>query len=181
VSLLSRFLGRKQEQPNDEGPLAEQLERRQLMETVQKLARSQAKLALRVEELDGKIEGGFADLGNRLDDLALPASADDTDWGELLDAVDLLCEAVHQAGPGSPLAEGLTGVRARLERFLAQQGIERLTAEGQSPDGRLFRVVGSQPSPVLAEGVVTRVVRAAAVRGQQVLREGEVIVAGRSA
>ena len=180
MSLFARLFARRQPEP-DAAAGAEPETQQLLAETLQKLARSQAKLAMRVEELDSKIEGGFSDLGRRLEQLGRSSSVDAASWDELLDAVDLLHEAARQAGAGSPLSEGLAGVRARLERFLARQGIERLTAEGQSPDGRLFRVVGSQPEAALAEGVVARVVRAAVVRGGKVLREGEVIVARRSA
>ena len=52
---------------------------------------------------------------------------------------------------------------------------------GEAPDGRLFRVVGAEPSAALPEGVVARVVRAAVLRGDEILREGEVIVTRRSA
>jgi molecular chaperone GrpE (heat shock protein) len=154
---------------------------RELLESVQRLTRAQAKLAMRVEELDNKVEGGFADLGARLSDARKPASPQDVDWDELLDAVDVLAAAVHHADGNPALAQGLEGVLAKIERFLAQLGIERRAPAGAPPDGRLFRVVGAEPSAALPEGVVARVVRAAVLRGDQVLREGEVIVTRRTA
>jgi molecular chaperone GrpE (heat shock protein) len=164
----------------DEGPAPAQ-DRRELLDAVQRLTRTQAKLAMRVEELDSKVEGGFADLTGRLAGVTQPASADDIEWDGLLDAVDALAAAIHHADGNPALAEGLTGVLARVERFLTQVGIERRAPAGEAPDGQLFRVVGAEPAPGLPDGVVARVVRAAVLRGDQVLREGEVIVTRRTA
>jgi hypothetical protein len=47
---------------------------------------------------------------------------------------------------------------------------------GIAPDGRHFRVVGVQPQPGDPEGLIARVVRAAVLQGEQVVREGEVLV-----
>jgi molecular chaperone GrpE (heat shock protein) len=154
---------------------------RELLDSLQRLTRAQAKLAMRVEELDNKVEGGFADLGARLTEARKPASPQDGDWDQLLDAMDVLAAAVHHAEGNPALAQGLLGVLAKMERFLAQRGIDRRAPAGDAPDGRLFRVVGAEPSAALPEGVVARVVRAAVLRGDQVLREGEVIVTRRTA
>jgi hypothetical protein len=66
-------------------------------------------------------------------------------------------------------------VVARLEAFLANSGLTRLAPLGELPDGRLFRVVGNQTHSTLPEGSVARVIRAAVVRGEQLIREGEAI------
>jgi molecular chaperone GrpE (heat shock protein) len=153
---------------------------REILDGLQKLTRVQAKLAMRVEELDSKLEGGFTDLRAGLEEVR-PASADDLDWAELLDALDLLAEAARQASAQPALSEGLAAVIARIDRFLSQAGIERLAVSGEAPDGRLFRVVGAETSAALPEGVVARVVRAAVLRGDEILREGEVIVSRRTA
>jgi hypothetical protein len=148
-----------------------------LLDAVLKSSRAQARLALQVEDVDRKLEGGLAELRGSLFSRqgAAPGSAveDEPRWEELLEALDLLDEATRVAD--SALAPGLAGVAARLEGFLAHSGLTRLAPMGAPPDGRLFRVVGNQIHPTLPEGAVARVVRAAVVRGEQLFREGEVI------
>jgi molecular chaperone GrpE (heat shock protein) len=155
---------------------------RELADVLQKIARVQAKQGLRLDELDSKIEEGFADLRAQIGDSRPPTAADEITWDELLDAPDALEEAARLAEQESPaVASGLREVVARIERFLSGVGISRRAAAGGSSDGHLFRVVGAEPSAGLPDGVVARVVRAAVVRGEEILREGEVIVARRSA
>ncbi|KFE62429.1 hypothetical protein DB31_4139 [Hyalangium minutum] len=148
-----------------------------LAEAVQKSARAQARWGLQLEELERKLEGGFADLRSALlSSLSAPPGAPSQvapEWSELLDALDLLEEAIRLADPA--LAPGLKGVVARLERSLSHAGMTRVAPLGQLPDGRLFRVVGTEPRPGLAEGSIARVVRAAVLRGGALLREGEAI------
>jgi hypothetical protein len=149
-----------------------------LLDSVQKSSRAQARLALHVEDLERKLEGGLAELRGSLSALRGRAAGDSPGvgprWDELLDALDLLGEATLLAD--GALASGLAGVAARLERFLAQAGLSRLAPLGQPPDGRLFRIVGTQPHPSLVEGAVVRVVRAAVLRGEHLVREGQVII-----
>jgi molecular chaperone GrpE (heat shock protein) len=148
-----------------------------LLEAVQKSSRAQARLALQVEELERKLEGGFTEWRDSLaaQKAAAPGAAPDTElrWEELLDSRDLLEEAARLSDPF--LASGLVGVTDRLDRFLAQAGLRRLAPVGQPPDGRLFRVVGTQPNPSLSDGVIARVIRAAVLRGEHLVREGEAI------
>ena len=149
-----------------------------LLEAVQKSSRAQARLALQVEDLDRKLEGGLAELRGALSSRegtapSLSAGPEPL-WDALLDALDLLDEATRLADPA--LAPGLAGVSDRLVRFLAHSGLTRLAPLGHQPDGRLFRVVGTQPYPSnLVEGDVLHVVRAAVLRGEHLVREGEVI------
>lgn len=145
-----------------------------LLEAVQKSARAHARLSLQVEDLDRKLEGGLAELRASLSSQkSVAAPPAELPWGELLDALDLLDESTHLAD--AALAPGLAGVVTRLERFLGAAGLTRLAPLGHPPDGRLFRVVGTQPHPHLPEGSISRVVRAAALRGEHLVREGEVI------
>lgn len=147
-----------------------------LLEAVQKSSRAQARLALQVEDLDRKLEGGLAEWrsASAQKSAATGLSAGpEPRWEDLLDALDLLDEATRLADPA--LAPGLAGVTDRLVRFLAHSGLTRLAPLAQPPDGRLFRVVGTQPYPSLVEGDVVRVVRAAVLRGEHLVREGEVI------
>lgn len=148
-----------------------------LLEALQKSARAQARVTLQVEDLDRKLEGGLAELRSSLASRQGPApgglSEPGPHWNELLDALDLLEEAVRLAEPAS--AAGLAGVMTRLTRFLEHSGLTRLSPLGQPPDGRFFRVVGTEPHPTLAEGSVVRLVRAAVLREGRLLREGEAI------
>jgi hypothetical protein len=134
-------------------------------------------VALQVEDLDRKLEGGLAEWRGALSSMKSSFSGVPTGagarWDELLDALDLLDEAVRLADP--MLAPGLAGVTERLGRFLAHAGLTRLALLGHPPDGRLFRIVGTQPHPSLAEGVIARVVRAAVLQGEHLVREGEAI------
>jgi molecular chaperone GrpE (heat shock protein) len=148
-----------------------------LAEALQKSARAQARLALQVEDLDHKLEGGLAELRSSLSSRngAAPGVSSGTEprWNELLDALDLLEEAIRLADP--PSASGLEGVKSRLVSFLEHSGLTRMAPLGQPPDGRFFRVVGTEPHPNLAEGAVVRLVRAAVLREGHLLREGEAI------
>lgn len=137
-----------------------------LLDAIQKSSRSQTRLALQVEDLEHKLEGGLAELRGSLSSLrdAAPGnpSGREPPWDELLDALDLLEEASRVAADAA-LASGILGVAARIERFLTSFRITRLTSLGHLPDGRLFRIVGTQPHPHFAEGAMARVVRAAAL------------------
>jgi molecular chaperone GrpE (heat shock protein) len=148
-----------------------------LLEAVQKSSRAQARLALQIEDLDRKLEGGLAEWRNSSAQKSAAtglSAGPEPLWENVLDALDLLDEATRLADPA--LAPGLAGVTDRLVRFLAHSGLTRLAPLGHQPDGRLFRVVGTQPYPSnLVEGDVIRVVRAAVLRGEHVVREGEVI------
>jgi molecular chaperone GrpE (heat shock protein) len=153
----------------------------ELLEATHRLARAQARQGARLEEMEGKLEAGFQDLRAVVGTLAAPAATDQLRWDDLLDAMDALEEAVALAGSVPELAQGLRQVLHRLERFAAQAEISRKRPVGSAPDGRLFRVVGTEEAPAVAEGAVARVVRAAVLRGTRVLREGEVIINRRSA
>lgn len=150
----------------------------ELGETVQKLLRAQARLGLKLEEIERKLEGGLEDLRG-----ALPrAEKQSAEAGltDVLDAIDLLCEVKGQPTLPPDCAAGLAGVVARLDRALAQAGLLRYGEVGQPADGARFRIVGTEDLSDLAEGVVTRLVRHAAMRGPLLIREGEVLVNRRS-
>lgn len=150
-----------------------------LAEAEARAARAQARLALRLDELERKVEGGFADLRALLKEVATrPATPASLRWDDLLDALDRIEDAGRAvdraAAPG--FAEGLDAVIEKLERFLAQAGMARRSTRGVPPDGRLFRVVGTEPTAEVPVGTIARVVRAAVLAGERVVREGEVIV-----
>ena len=84
-------------------------------------------MAMRLEELEGKLEAGFQDLRAVVDHPGRrprfpPISCA---WDDLLDAMDALEEAVALAGGVPELAQGLRQVLVRLERFAAQAEISR--------------------------------------------------------
>lgn len=147
----------------------------ELADAVQKLARAQARLGLKVDDLNAKVDGGFSVLQTSL--IAQAAQPKAPEWDELFDAMDLLDTVARgpEAGAHAALAEGLGGVLDRLTRLLARLSLERAAPTGGVPDGRLFRVVGNRHDPSLPEGAVSHVVRAAVLRGGQLVREGEVL------
>ena len=150
----------------------------ELHEAVQKVGRSLARTLARLEALESKVEGGFSDL--RSSAPASPGVAPSFD--EVLDAMDLLEEACRTLeGTGSvQAAQGLRGVVDRLQRFLVQAGLTRVATPSAVLDGRLFRVVGVVERQDLADGTPAQVVRAAALAGGRVIREGEVLINRRS-
>jgi molecular chaperone GrpE (heat shock protein) len=147
-----------------------------LADAVQKIARAQARMSLKLDDVEGKLEAGLQELRQQQ-----KQGNDDDDDGldPVLDAVDLLEEAARTArrGGDETLATGIAGIGARLSTFLGDAGVSRVGAAGVPPDPRLFRVVGTEPGH--PAGVVTRVVRAAVLSGDKVLREGEVLIAAR--
>ncbi len=149
-----------------------------LLELVQKTARAQSKLALSLENVDQKLEGGLSELRGSIAALSLPSAARTLDFTDLLDALDLLDEAARSsAEPG--LREGLERISSRLEGFLERQGVRRVCREGVPADGKLFRVVGTRLEPEQPEGLIAQVVRAAVFQGDQLIREGEVLTTRR--
>lgn len=175
-SFIERLLGRPEPAPEraDEPPAWAQ----ELADQLQKGVRAQARVGLRVDEVERKLEAGFADLRDGMQGLAASgARPEELDWDPLLDALDLLDQAARSARSRSvELADGLDGVRLRIEQFLRQTGISRVSPDGRPPDGRCFRVVGTLARPDLAEGTVARTIRAAVLQGERLLREGEVLV-----
>ena len=152
----------------------------ELLEATQKLARAQAKQGARVESLESRLDAGFTDLRSRAAAAAPPSPLN---FDDLLDALDALDAAVTgvAAGPdridgSAPLAAGLRSVGERVQRFVTRAGLQRLAEVGAPPDGRYFRVVGEVCVPGLPKGVVARVVRAAVLQRERVLREGEVLI-----
>lgn len=175
MEFWKRLLGRKpsvaRTEPAPPQPAAWDLE---LLEQMQKLGRSNARLSLRVEDLEKKVEGGFAELRGHL---TTPRPTDQQRPDELFDALDALDEACLNTRQLQPeLADGLDRVARRLEQVALKQTYVRIRPHGQSPDGRLFKVVGGLFAPELAPGLVARVVRAAiTARDGSTVREGEVL------
>jgi molecular chaperone GrpE (heat shock protein) len=75
----------------------------------------------------------------------------------------------------------LAGVTERLERFLDGSGLSRRAAASAPLDGKVFRVVGTVERTDLPDGSPVEVVRAAALAGDRLVREGEVLVNRRPA
>jgi molecular chaperone GrpE (heat shock protein) len=172
-----RFVRQEQVAPQPAGPAPGR--DAEILEAIQKSARVQAKLSTRLEALESKIEGGFTELRAATGAGASMASARASiRWDDLLDAMDLLEAAVRsiRASEAREAAEGLQGILSRLGRFLGQAGLVRVGAPERLGDGKLFRVVGTERVPDLADGAIARLVRSAVLEGDRVVREGEVIV-----
>jgi molecular chaperone GrpE (heat shock protein) len=153
----------------------------EIVEASRKSARAQTKLALKVEELERKVEAGFAELRSSARRSG-PEDHAPGDHADLFDALDLLDEAAAavQEGRLEGVAEGLRGIGARLEHALRCARLSRLAPLGTRPDGARFRVVGTEEHAAYPEGAIVRVVRAAIVSGDSLVREGEVLVNRRS-
>jgi molecular chaperone GrpE (heat shock protein) len=115
----------------------------------------------------------IAQIRSALDALAAAPANDPT---PLLDAIDDLERAADAIGEGhvDGASEGLRRVSERLGGMVARQGLRRVGTKGEPIDGKLFRVVGAEGSP-FAAGAIARVVRAAVVRGGDLVRMGDVI------
>ncbi len=160
-----------------------------VLDSLQKVARLQARQSAQVQELEGKLEAGFSDLRGLLTKVVAQRQAAPARWNELLDAADALDEAVLHAertGQGG-LTEGLRGVAARIGQFLAQSEVRRLSPLGEPPDPACFRVVGTiegntalgAANAAHEDGCIAQVIRAAVLEGNRVLREGEVLIVRR--
>lgn len=149
---------------------------REFLDALQKVARSQARTAARVESLEAKLEGGFAELRGAVATAGARAESPRLDL--VLDALDVLDEARRAllAAGQAPSERGLAGVSERLERFLAASRLTRLVVADEPLDGRVFRVIGTLDRPDLPAGTPVEVVRAAVLSGDRVVREGEVLV-----
>jgi len=170
LTQLQESLRAVQEKLDEPSPIEAQVQ--ELTELVQKSTRAQSRLGLRLEELERKIEGGFTELRTR----APAPSRADLRWDDLLDALDLLDEAAAAVADQS-VRTGLGAIGERLVRQLTLGGITRLGRAEGPVDGRRFRVVGTEDCEGVPPRSVVRVVRAAALRGSELIREGEVVVA----
>ncbi len=150
-----------------------------LVELVQKVTRSQARGQVQSEGLERKVEAGFADLRQQVGELARAgAGGRDLDWDPLLDALDGLAEAETVARElSAPLVAGLRGIAERLATFASEAGLTRIDTAGAQPDGRFYRVVGTTERADVEAGAIVRVVRAAVLRGERLIREGECVIA----
>ena len=138
-------------------------------DAMHKVARVQARMSLKLEDLHNSSRSP-ADTG------VLPK------LDAVFDAVDLLEEAARtaRASGNSALSEGIASIGLRLVEFIEQVGLSRVGATGVPPDARLFRVVGAEAGgQTHPAGVITRVVRAAVVKGNKFVREGEVLIASK--
>lgn len=150
----------------------------ELLDLARKTARAQARLAAVVDDLQAQMLRGLADLRRAVAEPREPVPHLD----DLLDALDLLDRATDSlmACGQAASAQGLLGIAARLARVLEGASLRRVGAPGEAIDARLFRVAGTDDRAELPNGVITRVVRAAVLEGERVVREGEVFVNRRS-
>ncbi len=145
---------------------------KELLESMQKLSRSNARVSLRLEDLEKKVEGGFAEARART--AAVPKATASHEILDVLDALDEACRVIAITQP--EIAQGLDRLSRRVEQLSLQHTYIRLRPEGTAPDGRLFKVVGTTPCAEIPEGMIARVIRAAVTtRDGMLFREGEVL------
>jgi molecular chaperone GrpE (heat shock protein) len=140
---------------------------------VRKGVRAQARNGARLEEIERKLEAGFADLRAAVAETSGRSTGSQLPWEVLFDAADVLEELGVGAAPS--FSQGIRSIVSRLERFIKAGGIVRQTGRGEKPDGALFRVVGTVTEKDLPDGVVARVVRAALTCDGELVREGQVL------
>jgi molecular chaperone GrpE (heat shock protein) len=153
----------------------------ELLDLLKKTARAQARLAARLDDVEQSLATAIAELrGTLLTQLqpraaATPAeSSDANDLLDALDKLDFVADALDVGEEVEGLADGLRAVSYKLEASLARRSIERVGTPGMEVNGRFMKVVATECRDDLPDGVVTRVVRAAALVGERVIREGEV-------
>jgi len=142
------------------------------------IARAQSKLSLRLDEFARDVEQRFERVLTHEPPAKVPALLDPTPVLDAIDRLDDACRMLSSHDRG--VTDGLRTIGARLEGFLGSMGVERRTDVGTAPDPRLYRVVGTEATSEAPDGITTRVVRSAALRGRDVLREGEVLVSRRT-
>jgi molecular chaperone GrpE (heat shock protein) len=149
----------------------------ELVSLLQKVARTQTRQGLRIEEIESKLEAGFSDLRQSLARAA--SDSGDLAFDDCFDAMDTLDEAARVA-PSSEHAQGLKTVLRRLGSFLEHAGYQRVAPVGQAVEASRFRVVGVAVADTQPAGTIVRVVRAAVLRQGTMVREGEAIISSRS-
>lgn len=150
---------------------------REILDGLSKQGRLLARLALRHEDVEKKIEGGFGELRA----VRPPSSPDDAP--ESLEEVFASIDAIGglaRSGEGA-LREGLEMTARRLERYLAGRGILPVGATGESVDARAYEVVGTVERSDLPDGVVVERPRVAYRRGDRIVRTGTAVVTKREA
>lgn len=179
---LARWLGSREPATNGAAPPNDNRWREELLELARKSARAQVRLTAKLDDLEAKLQSGFADLRSP-GRSSSPSGRAVAEWEDVLDALDTLDHVAASAdATATPaLGDGLRSVTRKLEAALSRASIERVCTAGLPVSGKLFRVVGIDDRPDMPAGAVTRVVRAAAVSAGSVLREGEVFVNKRSA
>lgn len=153
----------------------------ELAAALQKQTRAATKQTARLEAAVGELDARVAQLAAELGQTRGANEAFEANEAEsyelVFDALDAL-DAARELAADPHLAEGLARVGERLELFCASRGFRRVTSLGAAPDGNLMRVVGTERS-AQPPGQVLRVVRAALLRGEQLVREGSVIISAR--
>jgi molecular chaperone GrpE len=152
-------------------------------ETTPAPAGADSDLAAEVARLEDRYKRALADLDNFRKRSARElerriGEATDTlirDWLEVADSVD---RALVGAGD-SPLAEGLRAVRAQIDATLARAGVHRVGAPGERFDPERHDAVDMRVTDEADDLTVLEVTRAGYVRGNQVLRPAQVVVARR--
>jgi molecular chaperone GrpE (heat shock protein) len=146
---------------------------RELLDGISKQSRLLARLALRHEDMEKKIEGGFGELRSAR------ASAGPDDASESLEEVFASIDALGglaRSGEGA-LGDGLRMTVRRLERYLEARGVVAIGADGETIDARAYEVVGTVERPGAADGTIVERPRIAYRKGDRIVRMGTAVVA----
>lgn len=142
----------------------------EVLEAIARLGRAAAKQSAGVEARLEALEAGVRSAEERSQGANLPSEA--------LDALDALDQAIERSSQPA-MAEGLAGIREKMERHLGELGYRRLGRRGERPDPKIMKVVAVEADPEVGSGRIARVVRTAVLSGTVLLREGHVIVSAK--
>jgi molecular chaperone GrpE (heat shock protein) len=159
---------------------AEALESRHqdILDGIGKQGRLLARLALRHEDMERKIEGGFGEL--RATRMSAGAEETPESFEDLYASIDALVGLAQSDASGlahsEALREGLDVTIRRLLRYLAGRGVTPIGAAGELVDAQAYEVVGTVERPELPAGAIVQLPRIAYRRGGQIVRTGAAIV-----
>ena len=93
-----------------------------------------------------------------------------------LDHLDMAIQAANAVEGGKNIAMGVEMVRAQVKKVFASFGVEEISAQGKEFDPKLEDAVSHEPSDVVEENKVIKVVRAGYTMNGRLLRPSSVVV-----
>lgn len=93
-----------------------------------------------------------------------------------LDHLDMAIQAANAVEGGKNIAMGVEMVRAQVKKVFASFGVEEISAQGREFDPKLEDAVSHEPSDVVEENKVIKVVRAGYTMNGRLLRPSSVVV-----
>jgi len=144
----------------------------------EQLAQAQNQYLRSLAELENYRKRGSRERGEQL-----RFSAGDTLRGlfPILDNFRMGLQAAEQEGADSVVYQGMSMVRKQMEEYLAEQGIEELSPEGEAFDPLLHEALSKEVNLEVAEGTILTVLRRGYRLHDRVLRAPQVVVAASEA